>query len=71
MYHGEKANEEVCSDLMQDIVYNKTMEHARKNQVLISVHSRKETNKTARAVGDACLEKDMLGGFFKKGSASM
>jgi len=57
--------------VMQDIVYEKTMEHAGKNQVLIFVHSRKETGKTARAVRDACLEKDTLGGFLKEGSASM
>ena len=58
-------------NVMQEIVYEKTMEHAGKNQVLIFVHSRKETGKTARAVRDACLEKDTLGGFLKEGSASM
>ena len=35
------------------------------------MHSRKETGKTARAVRDACIEKDTLGGFLKEGSASM
>ncbi len=39
--------------------------------MLIFVHSRKETGKTARAVRDACIEKDTLGGFLKEGSASM
>ena len=57
--------------VMQDIVYEKTMEHAGKNQVLIFCHSRKETGKTARAIRDACLEKDTLGAFLKEGSASM
>merc|ERR1712016_5921 len=42
-----------------------------KNQVLIFCHSRKETGKTARAIRDACLEKDTLGAFLKEGSASM
>ena len=45
------------------------MEHAGKNQVLVFVHSRKETGKTARALRDLCLEKDTLGLFLKEGSA--
>ena len=40
-------------------------------QVLIFVHSRKETGKTARVIRDMCLEKDTLGLFLKEGSASM
>ena len=39
-------------------------------QVLVFVHSRKETGKTARAIRDMCLEKDTLGQFLKEGSAS-
>lgn len=39
-------------------------------QVLVFVHSRKETGKTARAIRDMCLEKDTLGLFLKEGSAS-
>ena len=46
------------------------MEHAGRNQLLVFVHSRKETGKTARAVRDMCLEKDSLGQFLKEGSAS-
>ncbi|XP_037076641.1 LOW QUALITY PROTEIN: putative U5 small nuclear ribonucleoprotein 200 kDa helicase, partial [Pollicipes pollicipes] len=56
--------------VMNEIVYEKVMEHAGKNQVLIFVHSRKETGKTARAVRDMCLEKDTLGQFLREGSAS-
>ncbi|XP_067656314.1 U5 small nuclear ribonucleoprotein 200 kDa helicase-like isoform X1 [Haliotis asinina] len=56
--------------LMNDIVYEKVMDHAGKNQLLIFVHSRKETGKTARAIRDMCLEKDTLGVFLKEGSAS-
>lgn len=57
--------------VMNEIVYEKTMEHAGKNQVLVFVHSRKETGKTARAIRDMCLEKDTLGSFLREGSASM
>ena len=46
------------------------MQHAGKNQVLVFVHSRKETGKTARSLRDLCLEKDTLGLFLKEGSAS-
>lgn len=56
--------------LMKEIVYEKVMEHAGKNQVLIFVHSRKETGKTAREIRDMCLEKDTLGQFLRGGSAS-
>uniref|UniRef100_A0A3Q2ST39 U5 small nuclear ribonucleoprotein 200 kDa helicase n=1 Tax=Fundulus heteroclitus TaxID=8078 RepID=A0A3Q2ST39_FUNHE len=56
--------------IMNEIVYEKIMEHAGKNQVLVFVHSRKETGKTARAIRDMCLEKDALGLFLREGSAS-
>ena len=39
-------------------------------QVLVFVHSRKETAKTAKAIRDTCLEKDTLSAFMKEGSAS-
>lgn len=55
---------------MNDVVYEKVFDQAGKNQVLIFVHSRKETGKTARALRDMCLEKDTLGLFLKEGSAS-
>uniref|UniRef100_A0A673G4V8 U5 small nuclear ribonucleoprotein 200 kDa helicase n=1 Tax=Sinocyclocheilus rhinocerous TaxID=307959 RepID=A0A673G4V8_9TELE len=56
--------------IMNEIVYEKIMEHAGKNQVLVFVHSRKETGKTARVIRDMCLEKDTLGLFLREGSAS-
>ncbi|ESN94050.1 hypothetical protein HELRODRAFT_102998 [Helobdella robusta] len=56
--------------IMNDIVYDQVMQHAGKNQVLVFVHSRKETGKTARAIRDMCLENDSLGQFLKEGSAS-
>ena len=55
---------------MNDIVYDKVMENAGRNQVLIFVHSRKETSKTAKTIRDMCLEKDTLGVFLKEDSAS-
>ncbi|XP_050545887.1 putative U5 small nuclear ribonucleoprotein 200 kDa helicase [Daktulosphaira vitifoliae] len=57
--------------VMNEIVYEKIMEHAGRNQILVFVHSRKETGKTARAIRDMCLEKDTLGNFLREGSASM
>ena len=56
--------------LMNDIIYDKVMDNAGKHQVLIFVHSRKETAKTAKTVRDMCLEKDTLGVFLREGSAS-
>lgn len=56
--------------IMSQIVYEKIMERAGKSQVLVFVHSRKETGKTARAIRDMCLEKDSLGAFLHEGSAS-
>jgi len=57
--------------VMNEVVYEKTMEHAGENQVLVFVHSRKETGKTARALRDLCLERDTLGQFLREDSASM
>lgn len=56
--------------LMNDICYDKVMAGAGKYQVLIFVHSRKETAKTARAIRDTALAKDTLGKFLKEDSAS-
>lgn len=56
--------------VMNEIVYEKVVDNAGKNQVLIFVHSRKETGKTARAIRDMCLENDTLGHFLREGSAS-
>ncbi|KAJ0087179.1 hypothetical protein Patl1_09317 [Pistacia atlantica] len=56
--------------LMNDLCYEKVMAVAGKHQVLIFVHSRKETAKTARAIRDAALENDTLGRFLKEDSVS-
>ena len=60
----------LCVQVMNEVVYDKVMEHAGKNQVLVFVHSRKETSKTAKTIRDMCLEKDTIGMFLKEDSAS-
>eukprot|EP01065_Artemidia_motanka_P043101 TRINITY_DN5922_c1_g1_i1.p1 TRINITY_DN5922_c1_g1~~TRINITY_DN5922_c1_g1_i1.p1 ORF type:complete len:2177 (+),score=912.07 TRINITY_DN5922_c1_g1_i1:805-6531(+) len=55
---------------MNEVVFEKVMEQAGKNQVLVFVHSRKDTAKTAKAVRDAALAGDVLSKFLKEDSAS-
>jgi pre-mRNA-splicing helicase BRR2 len=55
--------------LMNDLVYEKVMEHAGKNQILVFVHTRKDTGKTARAIRDMALENDELGRFLREDSS--
>uniref|UniRef100_A0A1U7X5T2 RNA helicase n=1 Tax=Nicotiana sylvestris TaxID=4096 RepID=A0A1U7X5T2_NICSY len=52
--------------LMNDICYEKVISVAGKHQVLIFVHSRKETTKTARAIRHAALGNDTLTKFLKE-----
>lgn len=58
--------------IMNELVYEKVMENviAGKQQVLVFVHSRKETGKTARALRDACVEKETIS-MLVKSQASM
>ncbi|ERN11506.1 hypothetical protein AMTRI_Chr03g43880 [Amborella trichopoda] len=56
--------------LMNDICYKKVEAIAGKHQVLVFVHSRKETAKTARAIRDTALANDTLGRFLKEDSVS-
>ena len=42
---------------MNSIVYEKVVERAGRSQVLVFVHSRKETAKTAKMIRDLCLGK--------------
>ncbi|RNA15787.1 U5 small nuclear ribonucleo helicase -like protein [Brachionus plicatilis] len=47
--------------IMNELVYEKVMESvANKSQVLVFVHSRKETAKTARALRDQCIDKETI-----------
>ncbi|EFY89726.1 putative ATP dependent RNA helicase [Metarhizium acridum CQMa 102] len=47
---------------MNDVTYNKVMEHvgSNRNQMIIFVHSRKETAKTAKYIRDKALELDTI-----------
>jgi pre-mRNA-splicing helicase BRR2 len=56
--------------LMNEITYEKTLEQAGKNQVLIFTHSRKETAKTAKFIRDQAMENDVLSQFLPQSSAS-
>lgn len=56
--------------LMNEICYEKVVSAAGKYQVLIFVHSRNETAKTARAIRDSALANDTLSRFLKDDSVS-
>jgi len=56
--------------LANEICYEKVMEYAGKHQVIIFVHSRKETAKTAKLIRDMAIEKDGIGKFLGDDSAS-
>lgn len=56
--------------VMNECVYENVVKNAGQNQVLVFVHSRKETVKTAKVLRDMCLDRDTLGMFIKEGSAS-
>ena len=56
--------------LMNEICYEKVLQQAGRNQVLIFTHSRADTAKTARALRDMALENDALGQFVREDSAS-
>ncbi|KAJ8602966.1 hypothetical protein CTAYLR_001574 [Chrysophaeum taylorii] len=56
--------------LMNKICFEKVMAQAGKNQVLIFVHSRAETAKTATALRDMALETDVVSRFIREDSAT-
>lgn len=55
---------------MNDACYDKVMEYAGKHQVIIFVHSRKETAKTARFLRDKALENNTLNLFLRSDPTS-
>ena len=57
--------------LMNEICYEKVLQQAGKNQVLIFVHSRAETAKTAHALKELAEQNDTLNRFVREDSASM
>lgn len=56
--------------IQNDICYEKVLEHAGKDQIIIFVHSRKETAKTARALRDKALEMDTITQFLRADPAT-
>ena len=56
--------------LANEICYEKVMDYAGKHQVIVFVHSRKETAKTAKMIRDSAIEKDTIGKFLGDDSAS-
>lgn len=56
--------------LMNEICYEKVDEQAGKNQMIIFVHTRKDTARTARALKDMFLANDALGKLLREDSAS-
>ncbi|EWM22383.1 u5 small nuclear ribonucleoprotein helicase [Nannochloropsis gaditana] len=56
--------------LMNEICYEKVLEQAGQNQVLIFVHSRAETAKTAKALRELAIENDTVGQFVAEDGAS-
>ncbi|KIJ55099.1 hypothetical protein M422DRAFT_219656 [Sphaerobolus stellatus SS14] len=56
--------------VMNEVCYEKVLDNAGKNQVLVFVHSRKETAKTARFIRDMAVEKGTITNFVKPESAT-
>eukprot|EP01028_Stygiella_incarcerata_P000722 TRINITY_DN110_c0_g1_i1.p1 TRINITY_DN110_c0_g1~~TRINITY_DN110_c0_g1_i1.p1 ORF type:complete len:2139 (+),score=504.33 TRINITY_DN110_c0_g1_i1:433-6849(+) len=56
--------------LMNEITYEKVLERAGKYQILVFVHSRKETFKTAQYICEKALEEDTIGNFLREDSTS-
>ncbi|GIX62066.1 U5 small nuclear ribonucleoprotein-specific helicase [Babesia caballi] len=55
---------------MNEIVYERVMEDAGKHQILVFVHSRKETARTAKLIRDMAFKTDALSVFLHSDSAS-
>ncbi len=51
--------------LMNEVLYEKVMERAGKSQMIIFVHSRRETAKTASMIREMATTKDELGKLLK------
>ncbi|EPQ30981.1 uncharacterized protein PFL1_01170 [Pseudozyma flocculosa PF-1] len=56
--------------VMNEVTYEKTLEQAGRNQVLIFCHSRKETAKTAQFIRDQAIERDTISQFLPQSPAS-
>lgn len=58
------------ANVMNEVLFEKVEADAGKNQIIIFVHSRKDTLKTARELRDMAMEKEMLGKFLPESGAS-
>ncbi|KAF6753600.1 Sec63 Brl domain-containing protein [Ephemerocybe angulata] len=56
--------------VMNEVCYEKVMDHAGKEQTLVFVHSRKETAKTAKYLRDQAVEKEDITRFVKPDGAT-
>ncbi|EAU82983.1 DNA polymerase theta/eta [Coprinopsis cinerea okayama7 len=56
--------------VMNEVCYEKVLDHAGKNQSLVFVHSRKETAKTARFLRDMAVDKETITQFVKPDGAT-
>lgn len=56
--------------LMNEILYEKAVERAGKYPIIVFVHSRRETIKTANAIKEMAYAKDELSKFLKEDSDS-
>ena len=52
--------------LMNEITYDKVIERAGKHQMIIFVHSRRETVRTAKAIREMAIAKDDIGKFMRE-----
>eukprot|EP01054_Gregarina_sp_Poly1_P009530 Gregarina_sp_Poly_1__9529@NODE_59_length_17172_cov_76_315580_g50_i0_p1_GENE_NODE_59_length_17172_cov_76_315580_g50_i0NODE_59_length_17172_cov_76_315580_g50_i0_p1_ORF_typecomplete_len2257_score414_55Sec63/PF02889_16/6_8e81Sec63/PF02889_16/1_2e62DEAD/PF00270_29/3_1e03DEAD/PF00270_29/1_6e26DEAD/PF00270_29/6_6e15DEAD/PF00270_29/1_7e03Helicase_C/PF00271_31/1_1e16Helicase_C/PF00271_31/0_00051Helicase_PWI/PF18149_1/2_9e23ResIII/PF04851_15/1_9e14ResIII/PF04851_15/1_9e03ResIII/PF04851_15/0_15Flavi_DEAD/P len=57
-------------NVLNEVCYNKMMDYAGKSQILIFVHSRKETARTAKFLKDTCVSKEDWVKFYEAESAS-
>lgn len=56
--------------VMDDVAYEKVMDQAGKNQMLIFVHSRKETARTAKYIRDKAIEMETIGQILRPDAAA-
>ena len=56
--------------VMNEVLYEKLLEQAGKNQTLVFVHSRKETAKTAKFIRDMAIEKETITQFVRAEAAT-
>ena len=58
------------AQITNEVVYEKVMDDIGKNQILVFVHGRKETFRTARAIRDIAMERNQLSKLIPEDSAS-